>query len=70
VQLVKKDPKKVIEAIKGQKYDEAIFKDVHTAVMQVHPSSSEWKTLRNANFYEFYQTVLLSDQYEISVRFI
>ncbi|CAE6347701.1 unnamed protein product [Rhizoctonia solani] len=66
VQLVKKDPKKVIEAIKLQSYDEVIFKDVHAAVMQIHPSSSEWKTLRNANFYEFYQTVLLSDQYQIS----
>ncbi|QRW27099.1 MYND Zn-finger protein [Rhizoctonia solani] len=66
VQLVKKDPKRVIETIKTQPYDESIFRDIHGAVMQVHPSSSEWKILRNANFYEFYQTVLLSDQYEIS----
>ncbi|CAE6536031.1 unnamed protein product [Rhizoctonia solani] len=66
VQQVKKEPKKVIETIKANPYDEAIFKDVHAAVMQVHPSSSEWKVLRNANFYEFYQTVLLSDQYQIS----
>ncbi|KAF8758350.1 hypothetical protein RHS01_02907 [Rhizoctonia solani] len=56
VQLVKKDPKRVIETIKTQPYDESIFRDIHGAVMQVHPSSSEWKILRNANFYEFYQT--------------
>ncbi|KAJ1310097.1 hypothetical protein OPQ81_006844 [Rhizoctonia solani] len=66
VQLVKKEPKKVIETIKTQPYDEAVFKDIHAAVMRVHPSSSDWKILRNANFYEFYQTVLLSNQYEIS----
>ncbi|KDN51598.1 hypothetical protein RSAG8_00143, partial [Rhizoctonia solani AG-8 WAC10335] len=29
VQQVKKDPKKVIEAIKANPYDEAVFKDIH-----------------------------------------
>ncbi|KAG9127053.1 hypothetical protein FRC07_000889 [Ceratobasidium sp. 392] len=66
VPLVKKDPTKVIEAAKSNPYDEETFKSIHNAAMQLPTQSSEWKALRNANFYEFYQTVLLSDKHEIS----
>lgn len=68
VAQVKKDPTKVIESIKSNPYDESVFKAVHNAVMQISPQSAEWKALRNANFYEFYQSVLLAgDKYSISV---
>ncbi|KAG8684041.1 hypothetical protein FRC09_015654 [Ceratobasidium sp. 395] len=66
VPLVKKDPTKVIEAAKSNPYNEETFKSVHNAAMQLPIQSAEWKGLRNANFYEFYQTVLLSDKYKIS----
>lgn len=65
---LKKDPSKVIETFKTNPYDAAIFKSIHNAAMQLSTQSAEWKALRNANFYEFYQTVLLaSDKHKISV---
>jgi hypothetical protein len=67
VSLLKKDPAKVIETAKSSSYSEAVFKDVHNTAMQLPTQSAEWKALRNANFYEFYQTVLLSDNFKISV---
>ncbi|KAG8746568.1 hypothetical protein FRC10_004420 [Ceratobasidium sp. 414] len=66
VPLLKKDPTKVIEAVKSNPYDGEVFKTVHSAVMQLPTQSPEWKALRNANFYEFYQTVLLNDKHKIS----
>ncbi|QRW00512.1 MYND Zn-finger protein [Ceratobasidium sp. AG-Ba] len=66
VPLVKKDPAKVLQAIKSNPYDEEIFKNVHNAAMQLPTQSADWKALRNANFYQFYQSVLLSDKYKIS----
>ncbi|KAG8721928.1 hypothetical protein FRC08_008904, partial [Ceratobasidium sp. 394] len=66
VSLLKKDPAKVIEAVKSKPYEEEVFKSVHGAATQLPTQSPEWKALRNANFYEFYQTVLLNDKYKIS----
>lgn len=68
VPALKKDPTKVIDAIKSNPYDAVVFGDIHNAAMRLPTQSAEWKALRNANFYEFYQSVLLAtDKHKISV---